>query len=87
MRQLARFIAGCARAFRGALTKRGTIQWGDVLDVATEAGANAVPIVLLTGFLMGVIIAFEIGLVAQKFGAVIFVVNGVGIAMLRELAD
>ena len=56
-----------------------------MLDVATEAGANAVPIVLLTGFLMGVIIAFEIGLVAQKFGAVIFVVNGVGIAMLREL--
>ena len=34
---------------------------------------------------MGVIIAFEIGLVAQKFGAVIFVVNGVGAAMLREL--
>jgi phospholipid/cholesterol/gamma-HCH transport system permease protein len=56
-----------------------------VLDIATEAGANAVPIVLLTGFLMGVIIAFEIGLVAQQFGAVIFVVNGVGIAMLREL--
>ena len=61
------------------------IQWGDVLDVATEAGANAVPIVLLIGFLMGVIIAFEIGLVARQFGAVIFVVNGVGIAMLREL--
>jgi len=35
--------------------------------------------------LMGVIIAFEIGLVAQQFGAVIFVVNGVGVAMLREL--
>ncbi|HUP07436.1 MAG TPA: ABC transporter permease, partial [Caldimonas sp.] len=35
--------------------------------------------------LMGVIIAFEIGLVAQEFGAVIFVVNGVGVAMLREL--
>ena len=55
------------------------------MDVATEAGANAVPIVLLVGFLMGVIIAFEIGLVARQFGAVIFVVNGVGVAMLREL--
>jgi phospholipid/cholesterol/gamma-HCH transport system permease protein len=85
VRQLARFVAGCARAFRAALTRRGTLQWSDVLDVATEAGANAVPIVLLIGFLMGVIIAFEIGLVAQKFGAVIFVVDGVGIAMLREL--
>jgi phospholipid/cholesterol/gamma-HCH transport system permease protein len=85
IRQLAHFVAGCARALRGALTQRGTIQWSDVFDVATQAGANAVPIVLLIGFLMGVIIAFEIGMVAQKFGAVIFVVNGVGIAMLREL--
>jgi phospholipid/cholesterol/gamma-HCH transport system permease protein len=85
VRQLARFVAGCARGLRGVLTRRGTVQWSDVLDVATQAGANAVPIVLLIGFLMGVIIAFEIGLVAQKFGAVIFVVNGVGIAMLREL--
>jgi phospholipid/cholesterol/gamma-HCH transport system permease protein len=84
-RQLVVFLRACAGAFRAALTRRGAVDWDDVLDVATEAGANAVPIVLLTGFLMGVIIAFEIGLVAQKFGAVIFVVNGVGIAMLREL--
>jgi phospholipid/cholesterol/gamma-HCH transport system permease protein len=32
-----------------------------------------------------VIIAFEVGLVARQFGAVILVVNGVGVAMLREL--
>jgi phospholipid/cholesterol/gamma-HCH transport system permease protein len=84
-KEIARFLGDCAAAFRVALTQRGSVKWGDVLDVATEAGANAVPIILLTGFLMGVIIAFEIGLVAQKFGAVIFVVNGVGIAILREL--
>jgi phospholipid/cholesterol/gamma-HCH transport system permease protein len=84
-RQMVGFLRACAGAFRQGLTRRGTIKWRDVLDIATEAGANAVPIVLLTGFLMGVIIAFEIGLVARNFGAVIFVVNGVGIAMLREL--
>lgn len=61
------------------------VHWGETLGVATEAGANAVPIVMLIGFLMGVIIAFEIGLVARQFGAVIFVVDGVGVAMLREL--
>ena len=54
----------------------GVVRWGEVASVATEAGANAVPIVLLIGFLMGVIMAFEIGLVAQQFGAVLFVVNG-----------
>lgn len=84
-RQMAEFLSACARALRQALTRRGAVSWGDVFDVATEAGANAVPIVLLIGFLMGVIIAFEIGLVAQQFGAVIYVVNGVGVAMLREL--
>jgi phospholipid/cholesterol/gamma-HCH transport system permease protein len=84
-KELAGFLGACAGALREALTRRGAVNWSDVLDVATEAGANAVPIVLLTGFLMGVIIAFEIGLVAQEFGAVIFVVNGVGVAMLREL--
>jgi len=79
------FLRDCAAAAWGAFRGRGKVRWGEVFDVATEAGANAVPIVLLVGFLMGVIIAFEIGLVAQAFGAVIFVVNGVGVAMLREL--
>ena len=84
-KQMVGFLRACAGALREAVTRRDAVDWGDVLDIATESGANAVPIVLLTGFLMGVIIAFEIGLVAQKFGAVIFVVDGVGIAMLREL--
>jgi phospholipid/cholesterol/gamma-HCH transport system permease protein len=81
LKEIAQFLGACVRAFRQART----VNWGDVFDVATEAGANAVPIVLLMGFLMGVIIAFEVGLVAREFGAVIFVVNGVGVAMLREL--
>jgi phospholipid/cholesterol/gamma-HCH transport system permease protein len=84
-KEMAAFLDACAGAFRLALTRRDVVKWGDVLELATEAGANAVPIVLLIGFLMGVIIAFEIGLVARAFGAVIFVVNGVGVAMLREL--
>ncbi|HKE38270.1 MAG TPA: ABC transporter permease [Casimicrobiaceae bacterium] len=79
------FLEDCAAAAWSTFRGRGTARWSEVLDIATEAGANAVPIVLLIGFLMGVIIAFEIGLVAQQFGAVIFVVNGVGVAMLREL--
>ena len=85
VKTIAGFLGQCAVALWYALRHRGVVRWGEVVSVATEAGANAVPIVLLIGFLMGVIIAFEIGLVAQKFGAVIFVVNGVGVAMLREL--
>jgi phospholipid/cholesterol/gamma-HCH transport system permease protein len=79
------FIGECTAALAHSLRRPRVIRWGEVVALATEAGANAVPIVLLIGFLMGVIIAFQTALVAQKFGAVIFVVNGVGIAMLREL--
>ena len=85
LEELLEFLGGCLRVLWQARSRPGAINWGDVLDVATEVGANAVPIVLLVGFLIGVIIAFEVGLVARQFGAVIFVVNGVGIAMLREL--
>jgi phospholipid/cholesterol/gamma-HCH transport system permease protein len=85
VRELLDFLSMCRRALMHAVTHPGTVAWTDVLDVATEAGAHAVPIVLLIAFLMGVIIAFEVGLVAREFGAVIFVVNGVGKAMLREL--
>lgn len=84
LKELIAFLGACGRALLHAHRRR-VLKWDDVLDVATEAGANAVPIVLLMGFLMGVIIAFEVGLVARQFGAVIFVVNGVGVAMLREL--
>jgi phospholipid/cholesterol/gamma-HCH transport system permease protein len=83
--QMFEFLWECGVALAGALRRPATVRWHEVLEVATEAGANAVPLVLLVGFLMGVIIAFEIGLVARQFGAVIFVVNGVGVAMLREL--
>lgn len=83
--RMAGFMRECGAALARAARRPSTLRWNEILDVATEAGANAVPIVLLVGFLMGVIIAFEIGLVAQQFGAVIFVVNGVGVAMLREL--
>ena len=83
--RIAGFVGQCAAAFARAFWRRNGIRWKEVLDVATEAGANALPIVLLVGFLIGLIIAFEIGRVAQHFGAAIFVVNGVGVAMLREL--
>ena len=85
LRELVDFLGLCRHALVRAILYPRTVAWSDVLDVATEAGAHAVPIVLLMGFLMGVIIAFEVGLVAQQFGAIIFVVNGVGKAVLREL--
>jgi phospholipid/cholesterol/gamma-HCH transport system permease protein len=85
LHEVAAFVEECGAELERAFTRRSRIHWGDVLDISTEAGANGVPVVLLIGFLMGVIIAFQAGLVAKQFGAVIFVVDGVGFALLREL--
>jgi phospholipid/cholesterol/gamma-HCH transport system permease protein len=49
-------------------------------------GLNAIPIVALLVFLIGVVFAYLLGVQAQRFGANVFVVDGVGIAVCRELS-
>ncbi|MSO65046.1 MAG: STAS domain-containing protein, partial [Alphaproteobacteria bacterium] len=50
-----------------------------------EVGLNAVPIVGLMAFLLGVVLAFQGASQLQRFGAEIFVVNLVAISLLREI--
>ncbi|OYY95232.1 MAG: hypothetical protein B7Y41_01610 [Hydrogenophilales bacterium 28-61-23] len=49
-------------------------------------GLNALPIVMLMTFLIGVVFAFLLGIQVQKFGANIFIVDGVSLAVTRELS-
>jgi phospholipid/cholesterol/gamma-HCH transport system permease protein len=50
------------------------------------AGINAIPIVCLVTFLIGVVVAYLFGIQIQKYGANIFIVDAVGLAMCRELS-
>jgi phospholipid/cholesterol/gamma-HCH transport system permease protein len=47
---------------------------------------DAIPVVVLVTFLIGVVFAYLLGLQAQRYGATIFVVDGVGLAICRELS-
>jgi phospholipid/cholesterol/gamma-HCH transport system permease protein len=47
---------------------------------------NAIPVVVLVTALIGVVFAYLLGMQASQYGANIFVVDGVGIGMTRELA-
>jgi phospholipid/cholesterol/gamma-HCH transport system permease protein len=47
---------------------------------------DAIPIVALITFLIGVVFTYLLGLQAQRYGANIFVVDGVGLAVCRELS-
>jgi phospholipid/cholesterol/gamma-HCH transport system permease protein len=57
----------------------------DLWLLIQECGAQALPIVTLVTFLVGVILAFVGAVQLKQFGAQIYVANLVGIAMTREL--
>jgi len=86
LREMVGFVGRCIGELGRMFTRHGArLNWHDILDIGTEAGANGVPVVMLIGFLIGVIIAFEAGLVAKQFGAVIYVVSGAVFVVIREL--
>jgi phospholipid/cholesterol/gamma-HCH transport system permease protein len=51
-----------------------------------KVGFNALPIVGLISFLIGVVLAYQGSTQLQRFGAEIFVINLVGVSILREIA-
>ncbi|MFH0343177.1 MAG: MlaE family ABC transporter permease, partial [Chromatiales bacterium] len=53
--------------------------------IVQECGAQALPIVSLISFLVGLILAFVGAVQLEQFGAQIYVANLVGIAMAREM--
>ena len=62
-----------------------SVRWRDALRVAETAGVNALPIVALVSFLMGLIMAFQAAIPLRQFGAELFIANLIGLSMLREL--
>ena len=47
---------------------------------------DAIPIIILVNFLIGVVIAYVLGVEAQRYGASIFVADGIGLGVCRELS-
>ncbi|MFB6262178.1 MAG: MlaE family lipid ABC transporter permease subunit [Bradymonadaceae bacterium] len=72
-------VYAIARTLRGRLPPRGS-----VTEQCVQIGVDALPIVALMSFLMGLILAFQAAHQLQQFGANIYVANLVGIAMVRE---
>jgi phospholipid/cholesterol/gamma-HCH transport system permease protein len=85
LRQQIVFIGETTSALFYALLHPSTIRWKDVWRICERVGADALPIVALISFLLGVILAFQSAIPMRKFGAEIFVADLIGLAMLREL--
>lgn len=69
----------------GTLVHPSRLRLSDTLVLIEKAGAHAVGITALLGFLIGLILAFQSAVGMQKFGAEIYVADLVVIALFREL--
>ncbi len=85
MSALVQFIGELAVALFLAARHPGKVRWRDALLAAENAGVNALPIVALISFLMGLIMAFQSAVPMRQFGVEIFVADLVALSMLREL--
>ncbi len=64
----------------------GTVRYGAIVKNIEDAGVRAMPIIAVTSFLIGIVIAYQGAVQLQKFGANIFIVDMIGISITRELA-
>lgn len=79
------FIGETAISFVLALTGRARFRLRDLLLQIQRCGPEALPIVALISFLLGLILAFVGAIQLAKYGSEIFVADLVGIAMVREM--
>jgi phospholipid/cholesterol/gamma-HCH transport system permease protein len=80
------FLGEVTTSFGHFVTGRARSRRVDILREVKEAGARALPIVTLTSFLLGMIMAFVGAAALRPFGAGIYVANVVALGLLRELA-
>ena len=79
------FVGELAAALVHAAGNPRRVRWRDALVTAENVGVDALPIVALISFLMGLIMAFQSAIPMRQFGVEIFVADLVALSMLREL--
>ena len=80
------FIGESAVGFWRALKSPSRMRWRAVIRSLEFDGFHALPITGLLSFLIGVVIAYQGAEQLRQFGANIFVVDLVGISLLREIS-
>ncbi len=81
-----RFVGELSLATAGLLRQPRRWPWRTLLHELQIGGFDALPIIGLTAFLLGVVVAYQGADQLRHYGANIFVVELVGYAMLREFA-
>jgi phospholipid/cholesterol/gamma-HCH transport system permease protein len=79
------FLGQLLVAMWGSLRDPKSVNWRDLPPTCERTGADAVPIVLLINFLVGLVMAFQASVQLKRFGAQILVADLIGISVTREL--
>lgn len=85
VRSLLDFTGQAVLALGRLATGRARFRAADFWQTLQECGVQALPIVSLISFLIGLILAFVGNVQLANFGANLFVADLVGIAMVREM--
>lgn len=85
LREQVQFIGEVTKDIAVSLFQPRRMRWGEVFRVFEVAGVNALPIVSLLTFLVGMVIAFESAQPLAQLGAQIYVANLLGLTITREL--
>ena len=83
---LLRLVGECGVAAWTTLRHPSRMRWRPFLHHIGVAGLSALPIVGLLSLLMGVVVAYQGATQLVRYGANVFVVDLVGLSMLREFA-
>ncbi len=68
-----------------AAFKPKNVRWKDFFKVMEKAGYDALPIIIIIGFLFGLILSFQSAMPMKQFGAEIYIINLVSLTLFREL--
>ncbi len=85
--EVLQFLGDCTLALRRFFVGRARFRWSDVWLEMQHCGVDALPIVTLIAFLMGLILAYVGAVTLRPYGGLIFIANLVGLAMVREMAS
>jgi phospholipid/cholesterol/gamma-HCH transport system permease protein len=79
------FLGELAYKVITSLMYPGRIRWKDFLLLTEKAGADAITITGLMGFLIGLILAFQSAVAMGKFGANVYVADLLVLSMFKEM--
>lgn len=85
LRDLVGFVGECSLVVWQSFSRPRGVRWKDVILSAMSVGVESLPILLLIGFLMGLIMSFQSVITLQRFGGEIYVPNMLGLVMFREM--